>query len=104
MKGVIRMETKPIWLMDMDDKDLSFIREFLLSSGSLKQMAQLYSVSYPTVRHRLDQIIQKIKMSETKEDSRYINLIKRLAVEDKIDYEAASILIKQYKEEQNHGR
>lgn len=97
------METKPIWLMDMDAKDLTFIKEFLLSSGSLKQMAQVYSVSYPTVRHRLDQIIQKIQLSETKDDSRYINLIKKLAVEDKIDYEAAAILIKRYREEQQNG-
>lgn len=97
------MENKPLWLVDMDGKDLTFIKEFLLSSGSLKKMAEVYSVSYPTVRHRLDQIIQKITLSESKEDSRYINLIKRLAVEDKIDYEAASILIKQYREEQNHG-
>lgn len=98
------METKPIWLVDMDAKDLSFIKEFLLSSGSLKQMAQVYSVSYPTVRHRLDQIIQKIQLAETKDDCRYINLIKRLAVEDKIDYEAAATLIKYYREEQNNGK
>ncbi len=98
------METKPIWLVDMDAKDLAFIKEFLLSSGSLKKMAQVYGVSYPTVRHRLDQIIQKIQLSETQDDGRYINLIRRLAVEDKIDYEAASILINRYREEQNNGK
>lgn len=97
------METKPIWLVDMDAKDLRFIKEFLLSSGSLKKMAQVYGISYPTVRHRLDQIIQKIQLSETQDDCRYINLIRRLAVEDKIDYEAASILINRYKEEQSNG-
>jgi len=98
------MEAKPIWLVDMDDKDLIFIKEFLLSSGSLKKMAQIYDISYPTVRHRLDQIIQKIQLSETQDDCRYINLIRRLAVEDKIDFEAASILIKRYKEEQSNGK
>lgn len=98
------MDKKPMWLMDMDGKDLSFIREFLLSSGSLKKMAQVYGVSYPTVRHRLDQVIEKINLSETAEDNRYVNLIKRLAVEDKIDYEAAAVLIKEYKEEQKNGK
>lgn len=98
------MDKKPMWLMDMDGKDLSFIREFLLSSGSLKKMAQVYGVSYPTVRHRLDQVIEKIHLSETAEDNRYVNLIKRLAVEDKIDYEAAAVLIKEYKEEQKNGK
>lgn len=97
------METKPMWLVDMDGKDLSFIREFLLSSGSLKEMANIYDVSYPTVRNRLNQIIAKIRLSETKEDDSYVNLIKKLAVEDKIDYEAAAILIKTYREEHNNG-
>lgn len=98
------MDKKPMWLVDMDGKDLSFIREFLLASGSLKKMAQVYGVSYPTVRHRLDQVIEKIQLSETAEDNRYVNLIKRLAVEDKIDYEAAAVLIKEYKEEQKNGK
>lgn len=92
-----------MWLVDMDGKDLSFIKEFLLSSGSLKEMAKIYDVSYPTVRNRLNQIIAKIRLSEAKEDNSYINLIKKLAVEDKIDYEAAAILIKTYREEQHNG-
>jgi hypothetical protein len=41
--------------------DQEFIVEFMKASGSLKQMAELLKVSYPTVRNRLDDIIAKLK-------------------------------------------
>ncbi|MDR2223022.1 MAG: DUF2089 domain-containing protein [Flavobacteriaceae bacterium] len=39
----------------------AFILDFFLSSGSLKQMAQQMNISYPTVRNKLDDMIEKIK-------------------------------------------
>ena len=33
---------------------------FVLSSGSLKEMALRYRVSYPTVRNRLDELIERL--------------------------------------------
>ena len=45
-------------------EDLTFVLNFLKSSGSLKDMARLYEVSYPTVRNRLDALIDKIKLFE----------------------------------------
>ena len=41
--------------------DQEFILEFIKASGSLKQMAALLKVSYPTVRNRLDDIIGKLE-------------------------------------------
>lgn len=46
-----------------DDQD--FIQEFVKASGSLKEMARILGVSYPTVRNRLDEVIEKVKRSET---------------------------------------
>jgi hypothetical protein len=46
----------------LDDEDLSFIRRFVLASGSLKEIAGIYGISYPTVRLRLDRLIEKIKL------------------------------------------
>ena len=41
---------------------------FVLSSGSLKEMALRYRVSYPTVRNRLDDLIERLAdIHETKE-------------------------------------
>ena len=53
----------PEWIVNLDDEDVSFIKRFLLASGSLKEMARQYEVTYPTVRLRLDKLIQKIKVS-----------------------------------------
>ena len=44
-------------LSRLSDEDREFVLAFILSSGSLKQMAKLYGVSYPTVRNRLDDLI-----------------------------------------------
>jgi hypothetical protein len=46
--------------------DEEFILEFIKASGSLKDMAILLGVSYPTVRNRLDEIIGKLRQNETK--------------------------------------
>lgn len=91
------LETLPDWLAALDEEDLGFIRKFVLSSGSLKEMAGLYGVTYPTVRLRLDRLIQKIRLGESAAADPYITLVKRLAMEDKMDFETAKLLISQYK-------
>ncbi len=87
----------PDWIVNLDDEDLSFIKRFLLASGSLKEIARQYSVTYPTVRLRLDRLIQKIKVSEETENEPYISLIKRLALDEKLDFDTAKLLINEYK-------
>lgn len=87
----------PEWLNNLEEEDISFIKKFLLSSGSLKEVAAIYGVTYPTVRLRLDRLIQKIQISEDNAKEPYISLIKRMAVNEKIDFETAKILISEYK-------
>nr|WP_253294753.1 DUF2089 family protein [Anaerocolumna aminovalerica] len=84
-------------MINLDDEDIVFIKKFLLVSGSLKEMAKQYDVTYPTVRLRLDKLIQKIQISEDANNEPYIALIKRLAVNEKIDFDTAKILISEYK-------
>lgn len=91
------IEIIPDWMINLDDEDVAFIKKFILSSGSLKEIAKLYSVTYPTVRLRLDKLIQKIEINEETANEPYISLIKRLAVDDKIDFETAKVLINEYK-------
>ena len=91
------MDTLPSWMAGLEDEDAAFIRKFVLSSGSLKEVAALYGVSYPTVRLRLDRLIQKIKISETAEADPYVSLVKRLAVDDRLDFDTAKILIGEYR-------
>ncbi len=91
------IEIVPEWLKDLEDEDIAFIKKFILLSGSLKEIASSYGVTYPTVRLRLDRLIQKITISQTNEDDPYIALIKKLAVDDKLDFDTAKILINEYK-------
>ena len=51
--------TSPI--MSLSEEQQSFIELFVLSSGSLKEMAGILGITYPTVRVRLDEIIADLK-------------------------------------------
>ena len=97
------MNTLPDWMAGLEDEDAAFIKKFVLASGSLKEMAGLYGVSYPTVRLRLDRLIQKIKLSETEEADPYVALVKRLAVDDKLDFETAKLLLGAYRKTKEEG-
>lgn len=48
-------------LLQIPEEEQQFILDFFLSSGSLKEMANQMGKSYPTVRNKLDDIIEKIK-------------------------------------------
>ena len=91
------MTSIPAWMADLEDQDLTFIKKFILASGSLQEVASVYGVSYPTVRLRLDRLIQKIQLTETVEADPYVSLIKRLAVDDKLDVETARLLLQAYR-------
>ena len=91
------MNQLPLWISALEDSELSFIKNFVLVSGSLKQMAQEYGVTYPTIRAHLDAVIEKIKLSENAKEDSYVNLIKAMAKEGSIEFEAAAVLIREYK-------
>lgn len=91
------MDILPEWMAELSDEDISFIKTFILASGSLKEVARIYDVTYPTVRLRLDRLIQKIEINEQKGKDPYILTIKRLALDEKIDFDTAKILINEYK-------
>jgi hypothetical protein len=55
------------WIEFLDDEDLAFIKRLVLFSGSLKDLAQAYDVTYPTLRLRLDRLIAKIQVFDANE-------------------------------------
>lgn len=93
----------PEWMRELDMQDVSFIKNFLLASGSLKEIAKQYGVTYPTVRLRLDRLIQKIRLSESRETDPYVSLIKRLAVDDRLDFATAKLLIDEYRKKEEEA-
>lgn len=87
----------PPWMEDLEDEDVNFIKNFILASGSLKEMAGRYGVTYPTVRLRLDRLIDEVKAGDDREGDPYVSLVKKLALDDKLDFETAKILISEYR-------
>lgn len=51
--------THPLTTLPREDLDL--VTELVLQSGSLKDLAAGYGVSYPTIRARLDRVIDRLK-------------------------------------------
>ena len=91
------IELLPEWMAGLEEEDVAFIKRFILASGSLKEMAGQYGVTYPTVRLRLDRLIQKIRLTEDVAADPYIATIKRLAMNEKLDLDTAKVLIAEYK-------
>jgi hypothetical protein len=87
----------PNWVLSLDNEDIEFIKNFVLNSGSLKEIAKIYEVSYPTVRIRLDRLIQKIKLNDNLENEEFISFVKKLAIDDRISLEDAKLIIDKYK-------
>jgi hypothetical protein len=58
---------KDSWLEKLDEEESEFVKKFILMSGSLKLLAKSYDISYPTIRLRLDRLIEKIKVWESTE-------------------------------------
>jgi hypothetical protein len=56
-------------LARLSTDDQGFIIEFIKASGSLKKMADLLRLSYPTVRNRLDEIIEHIELAEKSKEN-----------------------------------
>jgi len=86
--------TTPRWVDDLEEEDLSFIKRFLLASGSLKELAGAYGISYPTVRLRLDRLIEKVKLLDRQDiASAFERTLRMQLVEGKIDQQTLKLLL-----------
>jgi hypothetical protein len=47
--------------MALRPDDLDLITQLVLKSGSIKDLATSYGVSYPTIRTRLDKVIERLQ-------------------------------------------
>ncbi|KAB2458853.1 DUF2089 domain-containing protein [Bacillus sp. CH126_4D] len=91
----------PNWILALENEDLEFVKNLVLHSGSLKEIAKIYEVSYPTVRLKLDRLIDKIKMNDAVENEEFIKFIKSLSIDDRISVEDAKLIIEKYKQERD---
>ncbi|MDD6249707.1 MAG: DUF2089 family protein [Bacilli bacterium] len=94
---MLNLNEIPSWLINLELEDINFIKKFILYSGSLKDLAKDYDITYPTMRIRLDKLIEKIKMYDDSNIDPYIEKIKILALDNKIDLDTAKSLINEYR-------
>ncbi len=93
-----------MWIDGLSDEDLAFIRRFVLASGSLKELAEGYGISYPTVRLRLDRLIEKIRVLEDHEiASDFERTLRALHAEGRIAPDAFRRLLDAYENEKENG-
>jgi hypothetical protein len=77
-----RTEEPQRWTDVLEPEELAFVRRFLLASGSLKEMAEEYGVSYPTIRQRLDGLIEKVRRSTREKPVSELRRVVRQMVEE----------------------
>lgn len=88
------------WLEKISEEDGSFIKRFVLASGSLKDLAKAYGITYPTVRLRLDRLIEKIKVLDSQEIvSEFERTLRARFAEGKIDMETLKALLAAHQDE-----
>lgn len=73
-------------LSRLEPEEQRFVELFVFASGSMKKMAEVLGVSYPTVRGRLDKLISHLNEERERDEDR-----KRRILED---IEAGRILPK----------
>ncbi|WP_328293131.1 DUF2089 domain-containing protein [Kineococcus sp. NBC_00420] len=85
------------WLEALTDSDRSFVRTLVLTSGSLKAVAATYGVSYPTVRARLDRIIEKVQAVEAAPADPFITAISGMVIDGSVPRDVADRVIGAYR-------
>lgn len=86
--------TQKSWHTALSDEDLTFIKRFLLASGSLKKIAKQYGITYPTIRLRLDRLIEKIKVLDSEEiTDEFERTLRAQYAEEKIDISTFKTLL-----------
>ncbi len=99
--GSIVEKQNPKWLSVLSEEELHFIKRFILASGSLKDLAKQYKVSYPTLRIRLNRLIEKIEIADDSDkENPFLLKIRLMVAEGTLTQSAARALIKAYEESQ----
>ena len=91
------------WLEHLSEEDLAFLKRFLLASGTLKELARQYGISYPTVRLRLDRLIDKVKLIDEQSGADPFELrLRSLYAEARLDEATFRELLRAYREEERN--
>lgn len=93
---------RPVWIDRLSDEDKSFLKRFVLASGSLKAVAEEYGISYPTVRLRLDRLIEKIRIFDSEQIvSEFERQLRAQHIDGKLDHATMKLLLDAHRAEQS---
>lgn len=89
------------WVDQLSDEDIAFLKRFVLASGTLKELARLYGISYPTVRLRLDRLIQKVELIDQHEEAGpFEHRLRMLYADGRLDDETFRALLEAHRQEE----
>lgn len=98
-------QKNPLWIDQLEEEDLAFIKRFILLSGSLKDLADIYQVSYPTLRLRLDRLIQKIKILDSQKiEDNFERLLRAQFAAGKLEAGAFKQLLVSYQQQKKGSK
>ena len=98
------MSDQHAWLQLLEDEDLAFLKRFVVASGSLKELAEAYGISYPTVRLRLDRLIAKIKVYDSQHKmSDFERTVRAMHADGRIDVQTLKALLIAHQQEMEHS-
>ena len=99
-----RVPGSSTWVDFLTPEDLAFLKRFLLASGSQKELAQAYGVSYPTVRLRLSRLIEKIRVLDDQSiESAFERLVRSQFADGRIDQSTMDALLRAHRTEMEGG-
>ncbi|KPJ89454.1 MAG: RNA polymerase subunit sigma-70 [Spirochaetes bacterium DG_61] len=70
-------ELPPLAQLDMEDQ--IFIIAFIRCHGSIKEMEEMFGVSYPTVKNRLNRIAKRLEFVEINPPASQVEILDQLA-------------------------
>lgn len=85
-----RFEVPPLARLSAEDQ--AFVTAFVRSHGSIKSMEELFGVSYPTVKNRLNRIAGQLEFVEVRPVSPSSEILNRLEAGEISAREAAAEL------------
>ena len=86
------------WFSQLEEEDQQFVKRLVLASGSLKELAEGYDVSYPTIRLRLDRLIERIRTSEDPLSDTFETKVRQLVAEGDVSARIGKQLLRMHKE------
>jgi Domain of unknown function (DUF2089)-HTH len=88
------------WIDQLSEEDLAFLKRFLLASGTLKDLARQYGISYPTIRLRLDRLIEKVKLLDQQTAASPFELrLRSFYADGRLDDVTFAELLRDYRQE-----